>query len=133
VTTTTVLHATARGIEIESLSTRLVGDIDLQGLLAPADVPAGDQGIHVEMDIKAKNPTDAELDELIGFAHSPVCHTACRPVPVTWSGRRGQRTFRRPLPAESLAAHLGSGVTGSVATPQYRLRRRASGVRASRE
>jgi hypothetical protein len=39
VTTTTVLHATARGIEIESLSTRLVGDIDLQGLLALADVP----------------------------------------------------------------------------------------------
>jgi hypothetical protein len=30
VTTTTVLHAAARGIEIESLSTTLVGDIDLQ-------------------------------------------------------------------------------------------------------
>ena len=29
VTTTTVLHAAARGIEIESLSTTLVGDIDL--------------------------------------------------------------------------------------------------------
>ena len=41
VTTTTVLHAAARGIEIESLSTTLVGDIDLQGLLALADVPAG--------------------------------------------------------------------------------------------
>jgi uncharacterized OsmC-like protein len=135
VTTTTVLHATARGIEIESLSTRLVGDIDLQGLLALADVPAGYQGIHIEMDIKAKKATDAELDELIGFAqaHSPVCNTVCRPVPVTWSGRRGERTFRRPLPAESLPAHAGSGVTGSVATPQYRLRRRASGVRASRE
>jgi uncharacterized OsmC-like protein len=85
VTTTTVLHATARGIEIESLSTRLVGDIDLQGLLALADVPAGYQGIRIEMDIKAQNATDAELDELIGFAqaHSPVCSTVCRPVPVT--------------------------------------------------
>jgi len=85
VTTTTVLHATARGIEIESLSTRLVGDIDLQGLLALADVPAGYQGIRIEMDIKAKNATDDELDELIGFAQadSPVCNTVCRPVPVT--------------------------------------------------
>ena len=85
VTTTTVLHATARGIEIESLSMRLVGDIDLQGLLALADVPAGYQGIRIEMDIKAKNATDDELDELIGFAqaHSPVCNTVCRPVRVT--------------------------------------------------
>ena len=84
VTTTTVLHATARGIEIESLSTRLVGDIDLQGLLALADVPAGYRGIRIEMDIKAKNASDAELDDLLAFAqaHSPVCNTVCRPVPV---------------------------------------------------
>jgi uncharacterized OsmC-like protein len=84
VTTTTVLHATARGIEIESLSTRLVGGIDLQGLLALSDVPAGYQGIRIEMDIKARNATDAELDELLQFAqaHSPVCNTVCRPVPV---------------------------------------------------
>jgi uncharacterized OsmC-like protein len=84
VTTTTVLHAAARGIELESLSTRLMGDIDLQGLLALADVPAGYRGIRIEMDIKAKNATDAELDALIAFAqtHSPVCSTVCRPVPV---------------------------------------------------
>ena len=84
VTTTTVLHATARGIEIESLSTRLVGDIDLQGLLALADVPAGYGGIRIEMDIKAKNASDAELDDLLAFAqaHSPVCNTVCRPVAV---------------------------------------------------
>jgi uncharacterized OsmC-like protein len=87
VTTTTVLHAAARGIEIESLSTRLVGDIDLLGLLALADVAPGYQGIRIEMDIKAKNATDAELDDLIGFAqaHSPVCNTVCRPVPVVVS------------------------------------------------
>jgi uncharacterized OsmC-like protein len=85
VTTTTVLHAAARGIEIESLSTRLMGDIDLRGLLALGDVPAGYQGIRIEMDIRAKNASDAELDDLIGFAraHSPVCDTVCRPVPVT--------------------------------------------------
>ena len=42
VTTTTVLHAAARGIRIEELSTELEGTIDLQGLLdlAPG-VPAG--------------------------------------------------------------------------------------------
>ena len=84
VTTTTVLHASARGIEIESLSTRLVGDLDIQGLLAVGDVPAGYQGIRIEMDIKAKNASDADLDDLLQFAqaHSPVCNTVCRPVPV---------------------------------------------------
>lgn len=84
VTTTTVLHAAARGIEIESLRTRLVGDIDLQGLLALADVSAGYRQIRIEMDIKAANATDEQLDELLAFAqaHSPVCNTVCRPVPV---------------------------------------------------
>ena len=84
VTTTTVLHAAARGIEIESLSTTLVGDIDLQGLLALDEVAAGYRGIRIEMDIKAKNASDADLDDLLAFAqaHSPVCNTVCRPVPV---------------------------------------------------
>ncbi|MGE0592365.1 MAG: OsmC family protein [Vicinamibacterales bacterium] len=84
VTTTTVLHATARGIDIESLTTRLTGDIDLQGLLALADVDAGYRQIRIEMDIRASNATDAELDDLLQFAqaHSPVCNTVCRPVPV---------------------------------------------------
>ncbi len=84
VTTTTILHAAARGIEIESLSTTLVGDIDLQGLLALDDVAPGYRGIRIEMDIKAKNASDADLDDLLAFAqaHSPVCNTVCRPVPV---------------------------------------------------
>lgn len=85
VTTTTVLHAAARGIEIESLSTKLVGTIDVQGLLALDDaVPVGYEQIEIEMDIKA-NCSDKELDDLLNFArdHSPVCSTVCRPVPVT--------------------------------------------------
>jgi uncharacterized OsmC-like protein len=84
VTTTTVLHAAARGIEIESLSTKLVGDIDMQGLLALDDVAPGYRGIRIQMDIQAKNASDAELDDLLQFAraHSPVCDTVCRPVPV---------------------------------------------------
>ena len=85
VTTTTVLHAAARGIQIESLSTELVGDIDLQGLLAlDDDVAAGYRQIQIRMDIKA-DCSDEELDDLLRFAqqHSPVCNTVCRPVPVT--------------------------------------------------
>ena len=85
VTTTTVLHAAARGIQIESLSTELVGTIDVQGLLALDDsVPVGYKQIQIEMDIKA-DCSDEELDDLLAFAqdHSPVCNTICRPVPVT--------------------------------------------------
>ena len=85
VTTTTVLHAAARGIQIESLSTELVGTIDVQGLLALDDsVPVGYEQIQIKMDIKA-DCSDRDLDELLAFArdHSPVCNTICRPVPVT--------------------------------------------------
>ena len=84
VTTTTVLHAAARGIEIKSLSTELVGDIDLQGLLALDEAaPAGYRQIQIRMDIQADCSAE-ELDDLLGFAqrHSPVCNTVCRPVPV---------------------------------------------------
>jgi uncharacterized OsmC-like protein len=85
VTTTTVLHAAARGIRIESISTELEGDIDLQGLLGLDDaVSPGYRAIRMKMDIVA-DCSDAELDELLQFAqqHSPVCNTVCRPVPVT--------------------------------------------------
>ncbi len=84
VTTTTVLHATARGIDIRSISTVLEGTIDLQGLLAlDPSVPAGYEQIRIRMDIQA-DCTEDELDELLAFAqaHSPVCNTICRPVPV---------------------------------------------------
>ena len=84
VTTTTVLHATARGIRIHKLSTELRGRIDVQGLLAMDDsVPVGYESIQINMDIEA-DCSDEELDDLIAFArdHSPVCNTVCRPVPV---------------------------------------------------
>jgi len=84
VTTTIVLHAAARGIRIESISTELSGDIDLQGLLdLDQSVPVGYRQITMKMDIKA-DCDDAELDDLLKFAHahSPVCDTVCRPVPV---------------------------------------------------
>jgi uncharacterized OsmC-like protein len=84
VTTTTVLHAAARGIEIRALSTELDGTIDLQGLLdLDRSVPVGYEQIRIRMYIEA-DCSDEELDELLAFAkgHSPVCNTVCRPVPV---------------------------------------------------
>jgi uncharacterized OsmC-like protein len=84
VTTTFVLHAAARGIPIESISTELAGDIDLHGLLGLDDsVAAGYQQIRIKMDVKA-DCSEKELDDLLAYTrdHSPVCNTVCRPVPV---------------------------------------------------
>jgi uncharacterized OsmC-like protein len=84
VTTTFVLHAAARGIRIEEISTTLEGDIDLHGLLALDDsVPASYEQIRIKMDVKA-DCSDEELDDLLKFAHahSPTCQTICRPIPV---------------------------------------------------
>ncbi len=95
VTTTTVLHATARGITLRAMSTELEGDIDLQGLLALDDtVPAGYREVRMRLHIEA-DCSDAELDELLAFAreHSPVCNTICRPVPV-----RIERVRAQPAP-----------------------------------
>ena len=84
VTTTFILHAAARGIRIESVSTEMEGDIDLHGLLGLDDsVSPGYEQIRIKMDIKA-DCSDQELDELLAYSrdHSPVCNTVCRPVPV---------------------------------------------------
>jgi uncharacterized OsmC-like protein len=84
-TTTIVIHAAARGITIQELSTELEGTIDAQGVLGLDDtVPAGYKQINLKLHIKA-DCSDDELDDLLAFArnHSPVCNTVCRPVPVT--------------------------------------------------
>ena len=84
-TTTIVLHAAARGIRIQELSTDLKGTIDAQGVLGLDDtVPVGYKQINLRIHIKA-DCSDDELDDLLSFAkkHSPVCNTVCRPVPVT--------------------------------------------------
>lgn len=84
VTTTTVLHAAARGIQIRRLSTKLTGVLDLQGLLAlDPDVPAGYREIRIAMEIDA-DCSEEEIEALLATAraHSPVCNTVCRPVPV---------------------------------------------------
>jgi len=85
VTTTLVLHATARGITITELSTELDGDMDLRGLLGLDEtVSPGYERIRIRMNVKA-DCSDEELEDLLAFTrqHSPVCNTVCRPVPVT--------------------------------------------------
>ena len=84
VTTTLVLHATMRGITIRKLSTELDGDLDLRGLLGlDGTVSPGYEQIRIVMHIEA-DCSGEELDDLLACAkaHSPVCNTVCRPVPV---------------------------------------------------
>jgi uncharacterized OsmC-like protein len=84
VTTTLILHAAARGISLRSVSAELAGDIDLQGFLAlDASAEVGYEEIRFQLRVEADAP-DSQIDELIEFtqAHSPVCRTVCRPVPV---------------------------------------------------
>ncbi len=84
VTTTAVIHASARGINLRRISTELAGTLDLQGLLALDDsVPVGYEQITIRMHIEA-DCSDDELDELVALAqrHSPVFNTITRPVPV---------------------------------------------------
>lgn len=84
VTTTFVLHAAARGIEIREISTELDGDIDLHGLLGlNEDINPGYRQVRVRMHVRA-DCSDAELDDLLTYtqARSPVCNTICRPIPV---------------------------------------------------
>lgn len=84
VTTTFVLHAAARGIRINSIATRIEGDLDLRGLLGLDDtVSPGYEQIRIAFDVDA-DCSDSELDDLLSYAkgHSPVCNTVCRPVPV---------------------------------------------------
>ena len=84
VTTTFVLHAAARGIDIQELSTELDGDIDLNGLLGlDESVNPGYQQIRMRLHVKA-DCSEQELDDLLSYtqARSPVCNTVCRPIPV---------------------------------------------------
>lgn len=83
VTTTTVYHAAARGINIQELETTLEGDLDLQGFLGISDeVPKGYQNIRVKMKIKS-DAEGSKLEELKKlFAFSPVYDTLTRAVKV---------------------------------------------------
>ena len=83
-TTTLILHATARGIVIRELSTEIQGDIDLQGVLGLDEtVDPRFEKINVRLNVKA-DCSDEELEKLFVYArdHSSIYRTITRPVPV---------------------------------------------------
>ena len=69
-TNSIVFHAAAREIEIESISSKVEGDLDLQGFLGLADdVRPGYQRIRITFQVKS----DASAEKLLELAHfSPV-------------------------------------------------------------
>ena len=84
VTTSIVCHAAAKGIKIESIESRLEGDIDLQGLFQiDQSVNPGYSSIDMSFRIKS-DASDEELEELLEIAKnvSPVGNTISRPTPI---------------------------------------------------
>jgi uncharacterized OsmC-like protein len=79
-TTSLVYHAAARGIRIQSVESRVEGDLDLRGFLGLSDtVRRGYQQIRVHFVIQA----DASAEELQALTtFSPVYDIISNPVPV---------------------------------------------------
>jgi uncharacterized OsmC-like protein len=80
-TTSLVYHAAARGIRIESVESKLEGELDLQGFLGLSDkVRPGYKQIRVNFTIKS-DASAKELEDLTKF--SPVFDIVSNPVPVS--------------------------------------------------
>jgi len=87
VTTSLVYHAAARGIVLNSVESRLEGDIDLRGFLGISkDVRKGYQEIRMVFKIDADVPQE-DLEELVqlGPTYSPVFDSITKGVPVSVS------------------------------------------------
>ena len=85
VTSALVYHAAAKGIKLNSVESRVEGDIDLQGFLGISkDVRKGYQGIRMHFKIEADVPEE-ELEELVklGPTYSPVFDSITKGVPVS--------------------------------------------------
>lgn len=67
VTTTLVTHASAKGIKLNSLDVIATGDIDLQGFLNIADIPAGYQHLNLAIVLRADLPAE-EIQSFVAFA-----------------------------------------------------------------
>lgn len=82
-TTSLVYHAAARGIRIDSVESKLEGDLDLQGFLGLSDeIRRGYKEIRVNFSIKSDASAE-QLKELTKF--SPVHDIVSNPVPVSIS------------------------------------------------
>lgn len=81
-TTAMVLLAAARGIEIEEVSSKIEGDIDIKGFLGLNSTgPKGFQQIRVTFDIKGGD--EAQKEELITLAkQSPIFNSLINPTDV---------------------------------------------------
>ena len=79
-TTTMVMHAAARGIEIDSVESEIEGSIDIRGFLGLSNqVPRGYRKIRLTMRVKS----DADPQTLAALAKSsPVFNTVSQPTPV---------------------------------------------------
>lgn len=79
-TTSLVYHAAARGIRIQSVESRLEGDLDLRGFLGLSDtVRRGFERVRAHFVVQADASPD-ELREITKF--SPVHDIVSNPVPV---------------------------------------------------
>jgi len=84
VTTSFVVNAAARGIELQSVRVELDGDIDLRGLLhLDESVNPGYESIRMRFHVESDAPRQ-QIEELLHYAkgRSPVFDTITRPVPV---------------------------------------------------
>ncbi|MDI3462485.1 MAG: hypothetical protein OJF50_001306 [Nitrospira sp.] len=80
-TTSLVYHAAARGIKVESVESKLEGDLDLRGFLGiSGQVRRGYQSVRVNVTIKSDASAE-QLEELTKF--SPVYDILSNPVPVS--------------------------------------------------
>ncbi len=79
-TTSMVYHAAARGIEVESVTSELQGDLDLRGFLGIDDtVRKGFSAVHVKMRVKS----DADVETLKSLTqYSPVYDIVSKSLPV---------------------------------------------------
>ena len=82
-TTSLVYHASARGIHIESVESKLDGDIDLHGFLGLSkDIRKGYRNINVKFTVKSDADPQV-LRELCQY--SPIFDVISNPVPVNVS------------------------------------------------
>ena len=78
ITQTIVAHATARGINIDSVTIDLVGNIDLQGFTGlSTDTRPGAQGFRLNVNIKSSTASKEQISQLyeIGKRYSPAFDT----------------------------------------------------------
>lgn len=84
-TSSLIAHAAARGVRLDSVESKLEGDVDLRGFLGmAAEVRRGFENIRVTFRIKSDAPRE-KLQELVELAQkrSPVFDIVTNPTAVT--------------------------------------------------